>query len=192
MAPLAVLLNISGLAPIRALGATAVRGSEASSGRRTQERGGALAPRPHSGPPGPRDTLKIPHVVTRFLAAEVCFTTTRLRRPRRVGPGPRRPARSPPPGHQLGNPPPPRPARRSRRRPPVRPPGRRLRRALCRLYPRPHHQHPQSPASDVAGAGDRRAPPRDPHRTLRRPVRQTALRQPGNPRRRQPPLLSRR
>src|ERR1035441_2089764 len=74
----------------------------------------------------------------------------------------------------------------------VRPPGRRLRRALRRLHPPSHHQHAQGPPPDVAGAGDRRAPPRNSHWTLRRPVRQTPLRQPGNPRRHQPAFLSRR
>ena len=185
--------NIAAHASIRFLGATAVGSAEVSSGRRT-EQGGVEPARsaPLKEWAGVRDTLKIPDVVTRFLAAEVCPATTRLRRPGRTGAGACRPAHASAAGHQLGDPAAARPARRSRRGAPIRAASRRLRRALRRLHAGAHHQHAQSSAADVAGAGDRRAPPGDPHRTLRRPVRQAALRQPGNPRRRQPAFLSRR
>src|ERR1035441_6728359 len=74
------------------------------------EWGGPLRSAPLGNAPGGRerrlcwkgDTLKVPHVVTRFLAAEVCPATTRLRRPGRVGEGTCRSARSPSPGDQLG------------------------------------------------------------------------------------------
>src|SRR5260370_245023 len=104
--------NIPAHASIRFLGATAVGSAEVSSGSLTEEGGVEVA---RSAPlkeyAGVGDSLKIPDVVTRFLAAEVCPATTRVCRPCRTGAGACRPAHASAPGHQLGDSPPPRPTR---------------------------------------------------------------------------------
>src|SRR5260370_3077597 len=99
--------NIPAHASIRFLGATAVGSAEVSSGRRTEEGGVELA---RSAPlkeyAGVRDTLKIPDVVTRFLAAEVCPATTRECRPRRTKADACRPPHASPPRPPFGQSPP--------------------------------------------------------------------------------------
>ena len=62
---------------MRYLGATAVGSTEAPAAGAPNRMGRRLGVPPHTGNGfEPHDTLEFPHVGTRFLAAEVCLTTT--------------------------------------------------------------------------------------------------------------------